>query len=440
MGGCGSDGEKVDAMDNPDAGIQDRPVYGKITDYDIGRLRDQIDVPRHGRAKRHDPVPTAAGISHFAFSYGDDNPLWHDPAHGELTRWGATIAPPTFMSITGVCDIPKPSRESRTEPAPFKGCGEYAVGLSWEWYRPVYAGDDILYEPSVCGVEVKDKSRFAGDRTVVRTSREHYVDRSGLSIANNENTFVIAERGASEDKSSHNGATAHVYTDEEIAEIDELYAAEAPRGPEIRYFEDVEVGDRLQPLAKGPLTVTDIIAEHLGRGMGHYGHGPLKYWWAGRQRMAGFYTKNSRGIPDVVQRLHWEDERAQEIGMPLAFDYGDMRVNWLTHLVTNWMGDDAWLWKLSCEIRRFNFLGDWHKMEGEVAAKRVEGGRPLVELEIKGTSQRGWITCPGRATVVLPSRAHGPVLLPQPPLLLAERGARTATERSARRRRAVGSA
>ncbi len=424
-------------MAEPGDDAQDRPVFGKITDYDIERLRSEVGVPRHGRTTRHDPKPTEAGISHFAFSYGDDNPLWHDPAYGSLTRWGATIAPPTYMSITGQCDIPKPPKHTRTEPAPLKGCGEYASGLSWEWFRPVYAGDEIWYEPSICGVEVKEGSRFAGGRTVVRTSREHYVDRAGQTISSHENTFVIAERGGSQNKNEHRDVVAATYTDEEIAEIDALYAAEAPRGAEPRWFEDVEVGERLQPLAKGPLTVTDIIAEHLGRGMGHYGHGPLKYWWLGRQRMAGFYTNNSQGIPDVVQRLHWEDERAQEIGLPLAYDYGDMRVNWLCHLVTNWMGDDAWLWKLSCNIRRFNFLGDWHKMEGKVTAKRMEAGRPVVDLELTGTSQRGWVTCSGQATVVLASTGHGPVRLPDPPRPLSERAAAAAVERSARRRAAT---
>ncbi len=417
---------------------QNRPVFGRITDYDIARLRSEIGVPRHGRTERHDPVPTAAGISHFAFSYGDDNALWHDPSYGGLSRWGATVAPPTFLSITGKCDIPKPPRETRGEAAPFKGCGEYASGLSWEWFRPVYAGDEIWYEPSICGVEVREGSFSAGERTVVRTGREHYIDRASQTIASHENSFVIAERGESKKPNrSLDGVAAHYYSDDEIAEIDELYAAESSRGSEPRFFEDVEVGDLLQPLAKGPLTVTDIIAEHLGRGMGHYGHGPLKYWWTGRQRMSGFYSKNEHGVPDVVQRLHWENARAQEVGLPLAYDYGDMRVNWLTHLVTHWMGDDAWLWKLSCEIRRFNFLGDWHKMEGEVVAKRLDAGRSLVDLDIRGTSQRGWVTCPGQATVILPSRERGPVRLPDPPLRLAERAALMATERADRRRAAL---
>ena len=37
----------------------------------------------------------------------------------------------------------------------------------------------------------------------------------------------------------------------------------------------------------------------------------------------------------------------------MNYDYGAMRETWLTHLITDWMGDDAWLWKLSCQHRKF---------------------------------------------------------------------------------------
>jgi hypothetical protein len=50
-----------------------------------------------------------------------------------------------------------------------------------------------------------------------------------------------------------------------------------------------------------------------------------------------------------------------------------------------------------------------------VVAKRVEDGRCLVDIEMRGTNQRDVVTCPGTATVALPSRDRRPVVLPQPP-------------------------
>ncbi len=37
------------------------------------------------------------------------------------------------------------------------------------------------------------------------------------------------------------------------------------------------------------------------------------------------------------------------------------------------------------------------------------------DIEIKGENQRGDVTTPGHATILLPSREHGPVRLPDPP-------------------------
>ena len=130
------------------------------------------------------------------------------------------------------------------------------------------------------------------------------------------------------------------------------------------------------------------------------------------------YPPNQLNIPDTVQRLHWEPERARELGLPTSYDYGGLRETWLCHLVTDWMGDDAWLWKFECQHRRFNFIGDTTWLTGEVADKRqVEtphGIQSEVDLVIRCTNQRGVVTSPGKATVLLPSREHGDVRLPKP--------------------------
>jgi acyl dehydratase len=179
----------------------------------------------------------------------------------------------------------------------------------------------------------------------------------------------------------------------------------------------------MTPVAKGPLTMVDVIAMHMGLGLSSSGIGPLRFNWRQRTRMPAFYAADRYGVPDVVQRVHWDHERATELGLPTSYDYGQMRTSWLMHLVTNWMGDDAWLWKLDCQSRAFNFMGDTTICSGKVTAKRVEGPHRLVELALAGTNQRGEVTAPGSATVILPSREAGPVMLPTPPLDMSQRGA-----------------
>ena len=126
--------------------------------------------------------------------------------------------------------------------------------------------------------------------------------------------------------------------------------ARQPRGAEPRWWEDVNEGDDVGPLTKGPLTVTDMVCWHVGMGTGMYGVRPLRLAWRNRQRIPRFYTPNEHGVPDVQQRVHWEPDAARNAGNPTTFDYGRMRETWLIHLCTDWMGDDGWLWKARLRI------------------------------------------------------------------------------------------
>ena len=82
--------------------------------------------------------------------------------------------------------------------------------------------------------------------------------------------------------------------------------------------------------------------------------------------------------------MHWEEEFALEVGAPGAYDYGPERCSWLTHHLTNWMGDDGFLRNAKCKIRRHNPEGDLLFIKGRVKRKFVEDGRHLVEIEQEG--------------------------------------------------------
>jgi acyl dehydratase len=270
---------------------------------------------------------------------------------------------------------------------------------------------------------VNEKSSFSGGISATEVYRDLWVDRAGIPVGRREESYLSAEREGSKKTGRYAGVQRHTYTPEDIERIDAVYAAEQRRGREKRYWEDVAVGDAVTPVAKGPLTMVDVIAMHMGLGLSSSGIGPLRFNWRQRSRMPAFYVADRYGVPDVVQRVHWDHERATELGLPTSYDYGQMRTSWLIHLVTNWMGDDAWLWTLDCQSRAFNFMGDTTICSGTVTAKRVEGPHHVVELALAGTNQRGDITAPGTAKVILPTREAGPVVLPPPPADMCRRGA-----------------
>jgi hypothetical protein len=103
--------------------------------------------------------------------------------------------------------------------------------------------------------------------------------------------------------------------------------------------------------------------------------------------------------------VHWEDELAQNIGIPRAFDYGPQRVSWFGHLLFNWISDHGWIEYQNVQLREPILMGDTSWLQGRVSRKWVEDGRHLVELELWAKDQRGRITTTGSARVRLPARS-----------------------------------
>jgi hypothetical protein len=177
-------------------------------------------------------------------------------------------------------------------------------------------------------------------------------------------------------------------------------------------------------MAKGPLTVTDVVMFHSG-GYGHQPYRPSvgRLTWKNRQRVPAFYVKNEYGIPDVAQRLHWDPLWAQAIGNPMAYDYGVMRENYLYHYLTDWCGDDGVVLKQHDEVRKFNYIGDTQLITGEITDKREENGRYLVDVVLRCVNQREEETVRATATIALPSRKAAIVLYPEVPADLAAKAA-----------------
>jgi acyl dehydratase len=398
-------------------------VEGRITDEDIERARAQIGIPVNQRDEAWNRLPNADAISHFAFGCGDDNPLFHDPEYGKGTRWHGQIAPPTFPITTGLDQTPTftdPERKKLFRGL-FRGTGKYYAGVKWTLYKPVYADRLVLSENYTLDVEVKE-SEFSGGRSVKETYRYLYVDADGSPIATRDESYINAERQGSKKSGKYANIERKRWSAEELAEVEQAYEDEVRRGADPQWWEDVAVGDVVPAVMKGPLTVVDVISMHMGWGWGGYGVGPLKYAHKLRQRMPAFYEPDEYGVPDVVQRLHWDAARAQALGIPAPYDYGQMRAAWASHLLTNWVGDDGWIAELDLQLRGFNFHGDIHRMTATVSNKS-DTPDGFVGLEVLGTSQRDESTVRGTAKVLLPSRANGAVVLPTPDQDLRRRGA-----------------
>jgi len=392
---------------------------GRITDEGVARLRARVGVAEPHPQPPHYRLPTLDTFRNVAIAYGDDNPLWCEPDYGVTTRWADAIAPPALVggdTLVGEDEVRAVAPEQRElmKGDPLRGVHAFYAASAREWWAPLYPQRRVFRRNAL--VAALDKTgEFAG-RAVHEWTAQVFRDENGTLLSGQYRLMVRTERDKARAKKKYDTVEFGVYTDDEISEIDAQYERERARGSEPRWWEDVNIGDEVGPIVKGPLTVTDIICWHVGMGMGLYGVQPLRLGYKNRRRIPRFFHRDSQNVPDVMQRVHWDPEFARRSGNPTTYDYGRMRETWLIHLCTDWMGDDAWLWKLDCEFRRFNYVGDTHWLRGRVVRKLlVADDRPAVDVELEAVNQRGESTTPGHATILLPSREYGAVRLPDPP-------------------------
>jgi acyl dehydratase len=392
---------------------------GTITDEAIARLRARIGVPEPWTRRPHYYRPNTDTFRIVAEAYGDDNPLYCDPEYATGSVWGGPIAPPPLVggdSLIGedeVTAVPEDKRELM-KGDPLRGVHAFYSASAREWWAPLRADHRIWRRNAL--VAVLDKPSEFAERAVHEWSANVFRDDDGTMLSGQYRLMIRTERSKAREKKKYDTIEPAHYTDDEIAAIEAEYAAGRRRGAEPRDWDDVEEGDTVGPMVKGPLTVTDMVCWHVGMGMGLYDVKPLALGAANRRRIPRFFHRDDQNVPDVMQRVHWDPEWARRAGNPTTYDYGRMRETWLIHLCTDWMGDDAWLWKLECEFRGFNYVGDTHHLTGTIVRKYLaDGDRPAVDLELAATNQRGAVTTPGTATILLPSQEHGPVRLPDAP-------------------------
>jgi len=367
----------------------------------------------------HYRLPTTDTFRHVAEAYGDDNPLWCDLDYATATLWNGPIAPPplvggdTLIGENEISEVPAGQRDLM-KGDPLRGVHAFYSASAREWWAPLRPNKRVFRRNALVGVFDKP-SEFA-ERAVHEWTGQVFRDENDILLSAQYRLMIRTERKKARERKKYDSVELASYSDDDIDEIEKQYASEQPRGSQPRWWEDVAEGDSVGPMVKGPLTVTDIVCWHVGMGMGLYGVGALRLAALNRQRVPRFFHRDEQNVPDVMQRVHWDPEFAKRSGNPTTFDYGRMRETWLIHMCTDWMGDDAWLWKLDCEFRRFNYVGDTQWLRGTITRRYLaEGDRPAIDVELTAENQRGELTTPGHATILLPSREHGPVRLPRPP-------------------------
>ncbi len=379
--------DKMDGIERQFTGITERGLEDLRSRIGI-RIEDTLEPWCH--------EATRDNIRHYAHGIGDDNPLWCDPAYAAGTAHKGIIAPPSFLFA---CD-----RIISGYVGGLPGVHAMWAGADFNWHKNIRRNDELRTESWLKEL-IPHETRFSG-MAIQQIYHVNFYNQDGDLLCEADSWCFRTDRDIARERGTKydavKAAAPKIYSDAELVEIYRHYAQEEVRGKTPRYFEDVKVGDKLPTMVKGPMTVTGFIAYAQGWGGLYIRANKLN--WQQIHKHPGLGIKNRFGIPDCPERVHWESEFAATVGAPEAYDYGPERFSWLTHHLTNWMGDDGFLRQTKAQIRRHNPVGDVLYINGSVTGKRQVGNENIIDIEQRAENQDGELSIFGTAQVRLPDK------------------------------------
>lgn len=378
------------------ANITKELAKGKFTDKMLDDMRALIGTQLRTEACLNNEYATRLAILRFCEGIGDDNPLWTDAEYAAKSPLGTLVAPPSFIfACLGSVQVGWP------------GLGGFHCETKLTFDRYIRVGDKITAKVTFDGFDgPTDDSNFGG-RRIKDYLRQEYRNQDDELVA----TFICSrmrfERGEMQKRAATRTITVpHPWTEAEIAAIEEQILAENPRGATPRYWDDVQAGDEIDVITKGPLGLTDFIA-FIAAGAAPIprvsAHGVALRRYRKHPKWA-FRDPKTHAL-EPVYSVHYNDYAAQLQGAQIAYDVGIQRTSWQTHSLTHWMGDAGFLKASTSQYRAHVYLGDVVRLGGRVDAKEIDAdGQHVVRLTTWAYNQREQNVMPGTAVIVLPVR------------------------------------
>lgn len=373
--------------------------WGVIDDRSIAEARELVGLRLRRDRMQWNTSATRDAIRQFTVAV-DRNPLWTDVEHAESSRWGALLAPPSFLyAVDAAIIAPK-----------MPGVQWIYAGTRFRWYDVIRVDDTFVVDVVFTEMEEKAGRKF-GLWLLQKGEIVYRRDDGGLICVAEGRVARTPRQSKSREvpKSSTKNRASHL-PQERMVRYEPTHPEPMRRGTELRMWESVRLKDVIGPMAQ-LLTLNRIFHWYTGaQGALHYGgaHGDAVRY---RSRHDDYEINHKTGAKDSAARGHFSSMEAKDVGMDGAYDVGLHRIAWVTALLTDWMGDDGHLAEVDVDIVRPNIIGDTTYFSGVVTDLWIDGNS-FVGVKLEGRNQANVVNTRGRAIVSLPSEERGPVLLP----------------------------
>lgn len=315
----------------------------------------------------------------FLNGIGDVNPRWHPEGPGEEVH-------PAYLT-----SVMYPMLHGEPMEVPLSSL---IAGVEYEWFEPITIGDRIDATPRV--KEVFEKGDPEAKRYVFIISEIEYA-RDGEVIATAEGTMIRATQRETELLEERD---VPEYTDEDRDEIRAAYESEMARLesiPETPTFGDLEGGDALPEIVRGPLSIADMVCWNAGRGPTYGAH--LMNYRERKDAPHNTVVNPKTGWLQKTSHQHEDVWMCEQRGMPLPFANGVNMYALSTSVVTNWMGGETHLRRHAGNLQKPYYYGEVLWFDGEIDT--VESDR-TVEVAWEARNQDDEVVMDGDSTIEFP--------------------------------------
>ena len=355
-------------------------------------------------------------IRHQAFAADFKNLLYRDEAYAKKSKWGGIIAHPFFCKVVAhSCPF-----HFYAMPPSVARCERATLSEGLRLFEPIRPGDTFRVWIAPATIEdVTDEPGEQPCRKIRTYEYVNYYNQNDKLVAtvyrDNTNSYTdpnadfskilkcgyewSAAMGGDEHLGEVRKSKEFVYTPEQIAAIDKVYANETRRGNVARYWEGVEPGETLPVVVHGPITVWDSFTA-----IAAFGGVPMPMMEIRTRTPFEVLVDPNTNIPHKSIEGHFAGSALDGTKWYSHTVIENFIYYFCGRLASNWMGDDGYITHLLWSKMNNTHLGDTVFGRGRVLRKYIDGlGRCVVDIDTGMQSNRGFFTNSCPVTVELPS-------------------------------------